>query len=312
MSKIEVLGTPGRVDPAESNATDWVDRTAFPFTSRYCRVPGGRLHYVDEGQGETIVFSHGTPTWSFEWRHLITGLSGDFRCIAPDHLGFGLSDRPSSEEYSPEAHAARFGAFVDALDLDGFTLVVHDFGGPFALPYALSHPDRVRRLVVVNSFMWPVWDDPQLRKIAKFAGGNSMRLLYKYANASLRLIAPSAYGDRKKLTPEIHAQYLAPFRDRWAREHVLWALAKALDGSTDFYRSLFERRQALAGIPALVVWGTKDSAFKPPVFEKWSEVLPQAQRVAVSTAGHWPHEEDPAAVLTALRGFFVRPAHSPP
>jgi haloalkane dehalogenase len=311
MSKIEVLGTPGGAAPAESVEADWVDRTAYPFASRYGRVPGGRLHYVDEGRGEAIVFSHGTPTWSFEWRHLVSGLSSDFRCIAPDHLGFGLSDRPTSEEYSPEAHAARFGAFVDTLGLDGFTLVVHDFGGPFALPYALAHPERVRRLVVINSFMWPVWDDPQLRKMAKFAGGNSMRLLYKYANASLRLITPSAYGDRKKLTPAIHEQYLAPFRDRWAREHVLWALAKALDGSSEFYRSLFERRRELAGIPALVIWGMKDSAFKPPVFEKWSEVLPHARSVPVSTAGHWPHEEEPAAVLTALREFLKPPQRLP-
>jgi haloalkane dehalogenase len=261
---------------------------------------------VDEGRGEPIVFSHGTPTWSFEWRHLVSGLSGDYRCIAPDHLGFGLSDRPSSEEYSPEAHAARFGAFVDALALDRFTLVVHDFGGPFALPYALSHSDRIRRLVVINSFMWPLTDDPKMATPAKFAGGNTMRLLYKYANASLRLITPSAYGDRKKLTPAIHQQYLEPFRDRWAREHVLWALAKALAGSTDFYRSLFEKRQALASIPALVVWGMKDSAFKPHVLAKWMETLPHARVAQLDTAGHWPHEEDPAAVLDALRAFMKR------
>jgi haloalkane dehalogenase len=284
--------------------TNWVDRRAYPFASHYCRVPGGRLHYVDEGRGETILFSHGTPTWSFEWRHVISGLAGDARAVAVDHLGFGLSDRPRTEEYTPEAHAERFAAFADALGFEDVTLVVHDFGGPIALPWALSRPDRIRRLVVINSFMWPLTDDPEMRKIANLAGGTSMRLLYKYANASLRLIAPSAYGDRRKLTPAIHSQYLEPFRDRWAREHVLWALARALAGSSDFYRSLFERRHALAGVPSLVIWGMKDSAFKPHMLEKWLEALPHARKIEIDAAGHWPHEEEPAAVLGALRAFM--------
>jgi haloalkane dehalogenase len=127
--------------------------------------------------------------------------------------------------------------------------------------------------------------------------------------SDLRLIAPSAYGDRRKLTPAIHAQYLAPFRDRWARESVLWALAKALDGSSDFHRSLVERSGALAHVPALVVWGMKDGAFKPPMLERWIEILPQAKTVQVSSAGHWPHEEEPASVLIALREFLeLRPS----
>jgi haloalkane dehalogenase len=284
-----------------------VDHAAYPFLSRYRSVSDGRLHYVDEGRGETIVFSHGTPTWSFEWRHLISGLATDARSVAVDHLGFGLSDRPRSADYSPEAHARRFCEFADALGLDGVTLVVHDFGGPIALPWALSRPERVRRLVVINSFMWPLTDDPDMRTLAKLAGGSAMRLLYKYANASLRIIAPSAYGDRRKLTPAVHSQYLAPFRDRWAREHVLWALARALEGSSEFYRSLFERRHALADIPSLVIWGMKDSAFKPRMLEKWSEALPHARRIEIDGAGHWPHEEDPLAVLGALRDFMRMP-----
>lgn len=262
------------------------------------------MHYVDEGRGETVLFSHGTPTWSFEWRHIIAGLATDARCIAVDHLGFGLSEQPRSAEYSPEAHAERFAAFADALGLDGVTLVVHDFGGPIALPWALSRPERIRRLVVINSFMWPLTDDPEMRRVARLAGGTAMRLLYEYANASLRLITPAAYGDRKKLTPAIHAQYLAPFRDRWAREHVLWPLARALEGSTAFYRSLFERRQALENVPSLVIWGMKDSAFKPRMLAKWSEALPRARAKEIDAAGHWPHEEEPDAVLGVLREFM--------
>ena len=88
------------------------------------------------------------------------------------------------------------------------------------------------------------------------------------------------------------------------RKHVLWALAKALAGSADFYRSLFEQRRALAGIPALVIWGMKDSAFKPNLLAKWSEALPHARVAEIAAAGHWPHEEEPAAVLETLRRFM--------
>jgi len=84
----------------------WLDRRAYPFASRTLPLRAGRMHYVDEGQGEPLLFVHGTPTWSFEYRHLVSALSRRFRCIAPDHLGFGLSERPAAIAYTPEAHAA--------------------------------------------------------------------------------------------------------------------------------------------------------------------------------------------------------------
>src|SRR5262245_1933815 len=129
---------------------------AYPFTPRFL----GKLHYIDEGAGPPILFVHGTPTWSFEFRHLIAGLRATHRCVAVDHLGFGLSERPPDAAYTPEAHAERLRAFVDALGLERFTLVVHDFGGPIGLPLALDGSGRVERLVVLNSWMWSFADDP--------------------------------------------------------------------------------------------------------------------------------------------------------
>ena len=132
----------------------WLDTTAYPFAHHYAALPAGRMHYVDEGRGEPILFVHGTPTWSFEFRHLIRALCPTHRCLAPDHLGFGLSERPDGFGYRPDDHAANLEAFVEQLQLDRFTLVVHDFGGPIGLPLALRRPERVRRLVVLNSWMW--------------------------------------------------------------------------------------------------------------------------------------------------------------
>src|SRR5918997_520724 len=109
----------------------WLDRTAYPFASRLLEVlPGANMHYVDEGSGDVMLFVHGTPTWSFEWRHVIRHFSRTHRCIAMDHLGFGLSDRPRDFDYTPEAHQRVLRTFVERLGLDRITLVVHDYGGP--------------------------------------------------------------------------------------------------------------------------------------------------------------------------------------
>ena len=281
----------------------WVDRDAYPFRSRWLELAAGKIHYVDEGDGEPVLFVHGTPTWSFEYRHLIAALRGGHRCIAVDHLGFGLSDRPAAADYTPEAHAARLRAFVDKLGLRRFTLVVHDFGGPIALPLALDDPDRVERLVVLNSWMWSFADDPEMMKRARMASGALGRFLYRRLNASLRLIVPSAYGDRRKLTKAIHRQYLAAFPDADSRERVLWALARALTGSSAFYEGLWQRRQRLAAIPTLIVWGMKDTAFRPHLLARWRRALPHATVVELAEAGHWPHEEQPEGVIGAVQAF---------
>jgi haloalkane dehalogenase len=281
----------------------WVDQQAYPFHSRWLALPEGRLHYVDEGSGDPIVLVHGTPTWSFEYRHLIAGLRDSHRVVALDHLGFGLSERPAGADYTPQAHAARFRAFVDGLGLGRFTLVVHDFGGPIALPVALDDPGRVSRLIVLNSWMWSFADDPEMAKRARLASGALGRFLYRRLNASLRLITPSAYGDRRKLTRAIHRQYLAAFPDADSRERVLWALARALLGSSAFYDGLWQRRDQLAAIPTLIVWGMKDSAYRPSQLARWRTALPHATVVELAGAGHWPHEEEPARVLAEVRSF---------
>jgi haloalkane dehalogenase len=292
----------------ETVVPEWVDRQAYPFTSRWADVGAGRLHYVDEGQGPVILFVHGTPTWSFEYRHLIEGLRATHRCKAVDQLGFGLSDRPADADYTPEAHAQRLRAFVEKLGLSRFTLVVHDFGGPIGLPLALDGAGRVERVVVLNSWMWSFADDAEMTKRARMATGGLGKFLYRRLNASLRLITPSAYGDRSKLTKAIHRQYLQVFTDPDSRERVLFTLARSLLGSSAHCDGLWQRRAELAKVPVLIVWGLKDSAFRPHQLAKWRDALPTAQVVELPGAGHWPHEEEPAQVLSAI-GAFV-PAHS--
>lgn len=282
----------------------WLDRSQFPFASHSITLTDGVVHYVDEGSGETLLFVHGTPTWSFEYRHLIKNLAKRYRCIAPDHLGFGLSSRPAGFGYSPEAHAGVLREFVDRLGLERFTLIVHDFGGPIGLPLALDQPSRVARVIMLNTWAWPLDDDPKMAKGARLIAGAIGRFLYRYANASLKVIMPSAYGDKKKLTRAIHAHYLNVFRDRDARVLVLHALAKALLGSRAHYQSLLDGLAALRRVPVLIVWGMKDSAFQPYQLERWRALLPDAVVEPIAGGGHWPHEEEPAAVTAAMARFL--------
>jgi haloalkane dehalogenase len=292
--------SPGR----QPGAPDPVDRAAYPFKSRWMDLSAGRMHYVDEGEGDPFLLVHGTPTWSFEWRHLIRAFAPTHRCIAADHIGFGLSDRPPNFSYTPEAHAENLARFVERLDPGPFTLIVHDYGGPIGLPLCLRHPERVERLVLLNTWMWSFTGDRDMERKARIAGGRLGRLLYRWANLSLRVITPQAYADKSKLTREIHRQFLERFPDRWSREAVLWSLAKALLGSSRYYDSLWREREKLRGRPALIVWGMKDPAFQPRQLARWREVLPSARVMELEDVGHWPHEEAPDRVISEIRDFL--------
>jgi haloalkane dehalogenase len=155
----------------------------------------------------------------------------------------------------------------------------------------------------MNSWMWSFADDAEMTKRARMVAGGLGKFLYRRLNASLRLITPSAYGDKRKLTKAIHAQYLRVFPDADSRERVLYALARSLLGSAAHYELLWKRRSSLAAIPTLGVWGLKDSAFRPHQLAKWREGVPHAQVVELADAGHWPHEEEPGKVMEAIRGF---------
>lgn len=286
--------------------TPWLDTVAWPFAAQACDVGGSSLHYVDEGQGPVVLLAHGTPTWSFDWRHLIADLRSRARVVAPDHLGFGLSDRPPDAGYRPEDHARRFRRFVDHVCPSGpVTLVVHDFGGPIALDWALDHPERLAGLVVINSWMWAFDDDPGMRRKAHLAGSALGRWLYRRFNASQRLIMPSAYADRRRLTPAIHAQHLNLFPDPDSRERVLFALAQSLLGSRAFFDSLWQRRSRLDGVDLHLVWGMRDSAFPPSMLTRWQRAFPDARTTAIDHAGHWPLEEAPDAVIGAVRAAMA-------
>jgi haloalkane dehalogenase len=267
----------------------WLDRAAYPFSSRWAEIDGARMHYIDEGQGPTLLMVHGTPTWSFLYRHLVTGLRDRFRCVVPDHLGFGLSDKPAGDAYRPQDQARRLAAFVQALGLEDLTLAVHDFGGPIGLAYALDHPDNVRRLVVFNTWMWSLAGDRQYERVSRLLSGALGRFLYERLGFSLNVVFRHAVADKTRYTRAVHAQYAAPLRDPAAR-HATWIYLRELLGSSDWYAGQWARRERLAAIPALLVWGLKDPAFGKWL-PRWRTVFRRAEVVAWDYVGHAPPEE---------------------
>ena len=179
---------------------DWVSDDMYPFESRFFTDSSGhRMHFVDEGEGEPVVFIHGNPAWSFEFRYQIRELRSEFRCIAPDHIGFGLSSRSErSEDHHPQSHAQRFADLLDHLGLRDITLFMTDWGGPIGLDFARRHPDRVKRLVISNTWCWPVSDDFHFRSFSFLMSSRIGRYLIRHHNIFVNKVMP-AFADKPAL-----------------------------------------------------------------------------------------------------------------
>jgi haloalkane dehalogenase len=284
---------------------DWLDRSAYPFTSRWWDTGAGRMHYVDEGSGEPVVFIHGVPTWSFNFRHLLRHLSLTHRCIALDHMGFGLSDKPErGDTHAPEALASHVEGLIEGLRLRDVTLVVHDWGGPLGLAYALRHPANVRRLVLFNTWMWSAEGDLRAQFVARMLASPLYRVLEDRFSVTARLFIPLAMGERGALSREVHRHYIEPLRRREDR-HEVWALVRAIRHADAWVGSLWAQRERLAGLPALVLWGLKDPAFTRRDLERWTALLRHAQVHTWPSLGHYPHEERPQEVCERIARFLA-------
>lgn len=279
----------------------WLDTQAYPFVSRILDLEGTRVHYIDEGDGPPVLFVHGLPTWSFVWRHLIVGLRDRHRCVALDLPGFGLSDKPPGDAYRPEDQARRLTAFVDALRLKDFALVVHDFGGPIGLALALDRPDAVRRLVLFNTWMWSLAAEPRYARAGRLLASPLGRFLYERVGVSLNVVWRHAVRDRR-YTRAIHRQYAAPLADPAAR-HATWIYARELLGSSDWYASLWARRKCLARIRALLVWGARDPAFAA-CLPRWRALFHRAETLELTDAGHAPQETRGPEVVPVVARFL--------
>jgi haloalkane dehalogenase len=260
------------------------------------------MHYIDEGKGETILFVHGTPSWSFDFRNVILDLRKDYRCIAMDHIGFGLSDKPADYDYSTAQHSSNLSEFIAALKLESYHLLVHDFGGPIALKHAIDHPQEINSQIILNSWLWSSRDNPEFRKLETVLKSPLLAFLYLNLNFSARFLLPRSLG-RKKLTRKIHRHYRRPFASRKERFGTL-GFARSLLNDQDWFEQIWNLRTAIADKPTLFVWGLKDPFLGAAYLQKFQGAFHHQKSLILKECGHFPQEEEPYQLIESIRNFL--------
>ncbi len=281
---------------------EWLDKVEYPFDNKTIQLQSGTMHYVDEGEGDPILFVHGTPTWSFLYREFIRDFSKTNRAIAIDHLGFGLSEKPEKFFGRPQDHTKNLSEFIQKKDLRNITLVVHDFGGPIGLAAAIKQPKRIDKIVIFNTWLWETESYKEVKNIDKVVRSFLGRFLYIWMNFSPRVLLKKGFSDQSVLSGLIHQHYLNPFSDRASR-WSLYRLAGALMGSSDWYQSLWEKLEALEEKPWLALWGMKDKFLTPDFLHKWEQRLPDIETKKIPS-GHFVQEEKPDESIKHIRNFL--------
>jgi haloalkane dehalogenase len=283
---------------------NWIDREEYPFESHFLDLEMGRMHYLDEGAGPPLVMVHGNPTWSFLYRRLIRQLSPEFRCVALDHIGFGLSDKPGGWSYLPADHAQNLSVLIDSLELREVTLIVQDWGGPIGLSYAINHPENISRIVIMNTWMWPVDHDWYYIAFSKFTGGAVGRFLIRRYNFFARVIMRQSYGEAQRLTHRIHQHYLKPLEVPEQRKGC-WVFPGQILGATEWLGELWAKRSLLADKPKLIAWGMKDIAFREKELNTWIAAFPDSRVIRLADVGHYVQEEAGDELGQAVRTFLA-------
>ena len=285
----------------ETKQFSWLDKKEYPFESNYLNVDGNRLHYIDEGSGEVLLFVHGTPSWSFDFRNVIKPLSKHYRCVAFDHIGFGLSDKPKDYPYSIFQHTKNLGRLIEHLNLKNIHLVLHDFGGPIGVEYLLKNATNVSSVTFINSWLGSAEDDPEYQKMKKILKSPLLPILYRWFNFSPKILLPKSFGD-KKLDKQLLKQYTEPFENRHQRNATL-AFARSLLNDQALFEKQWQQRDKLQNMPIQLIWGMKDMFCTERYFKKFQAAFPLAETTVLPTAGHFPQEEQPAEVAKVLKSF---------
>lgn len=284
-------------DATTNQRPAWFKPEQFPFESRFAEIDDARIHYVDEGSGPPLLMLHGNPTWSFLYRHLITRLRADFRCIALDYPGFGLSSADADYRFTPAEHAAVVAAFVEHLDLRDYTLLVQDWGGPVGLSAATHAPERVKAMVIGNTWAWPMSDPPTVL-FSLLLGHLPGHVLTRRLGMFTNVLLPRARG-HSRLTEDEMAMYRGPHPTPVARVPVQTFARQLLEGR-GFLADLERRLPGLLDKPALLLWPTADPAFRSNVRRRWQELLTNSETVLLEGAGHFFPDDVPDEAAGAI------------
>ncbi|WP_299493619.1 alpha/beta fold hydrolase [uncultured Shewanella sp.] len=282
-----------------------------PFKRHFFDRNGQQLHFVNEGAGDPVVMVHGNPSWSFYYRELISKLSEEYQCIAPDHIGCGLSDKPSDidYDYTLKSRIDDLEALLDSLGVvENITLVVHDWGGMIGMGYAARYPDRIKRLVVLNTgafhlpkdkpFPWPLWICRNtLLGTVLVRGFNAFSSIASYVGVK-----------RTPMAPAIRKAYVAPFNS-WANRISTLRFVQdiPLVKHDRNYRLVSEISDSLSqfkDIPMVICWGLKDFVFDKHFLAEWRERFPQAQVHEFADCGHYILEDATEEVVEHIQTFM--------
>ncbi len=275
----------------------------YPFSPRRARLSCGfEMSYLDEGEGFPVVMVHGNPTWSFFYRNVALKLRGSFRCIAPDHIGCGLSERPGSGyPYSLEQRIADLGELIDGLGLERFDLVVHDWGGLIGLGAALQRFEKLRRVTILNTAAFV--DSRIPKRIALCRAPVLGKLLVQGLNGFAGPAAKMSVSKRP-LPPEVRRGFLLPYGS-WGDRRAVYEFVKDIPMHVS-HRSF----GALLGVEnqllklrqrdVTLLWGGKDFCFSDHFLERWKRFLPQATVFHYPDAGHYLLEDETESCCEAI------------
>ena len=280
---------------------DW--KELYPFAPHFANTPDGfRMHYVDEGNGEPMVMVHGNPTWSFFFRKVIQNAPAHgYRAIAPDMIGCGLADKPQDWPYHREGHIRNLEHLIDnVLKLEHVTLLLHDWGGGIGMGYAVRHPEKIKRIFLMNTAAYLSDDMPRRIALARIPGVGS--LLVRGLNAFVELAICMAPA--KPLPPEVQAGYRYPYgnwHDRIATLRFVQDIPMSPSHPTwETLKGIGEKLPLFENTPVTLIWGEQDFCFHMRFYERWRKIYPRAKAYSIPTASHYLLEDEPEQVLSHI------------
>jgi len=276
----------------------------YPFESHFVDVDGQKIHYVDEGSGETILCVHGNPTWSFAWRNVVRKLRDHYRVIAIDHLGCGLSSKPHGHTYSLAGHISNLQSLVTQLDLNQITLFAHDWGGAIGMGTAGKLPERFSRFALFNTAAFRSQNIPLRIAICRipFVGTFALRGLNAFSRAALTMAV------EKPMTCAVKRGYLAPYNS-WANRAAVNAFVKdiPLKASHPSWQTLVDVEAGLKQFkkhPMMLVWGERDWCFTTNFLDEFEQRFPKAETLLIPDGGHYIFEDSHEKFLPRVEEFL--------
>ncbi len=279
---------------------DWLTEL-YPFEPKRFETGSGALSYLDEGQGdEAVLMVHGNPTWSFFYRNVVLALRGRLRCIVPDHLGCGLSDKPQAYDYTLPNHVANLGRLLDSLNLRKIHLIVHDWGGPIGLGACLPRHEKLGKVVILNTAAFADTVVPTRIRFCRIPviGELAVRGFNGFAWPATWMAVT------KPLPDAVKRGFLFPY-DSWANRiathRFVRDIPQGVGAPNDDALGKIE-----AALPLLksheikIIWGGQDFCFNRHYFERWKALFPAAQNDYLAEAGHYLLEDAPAEVLAGI------------